>query len=450
MTADTVIVGLGQTGLSCLRFLTHYQPERSVAVVDTRQAPPQLADCQTQYPNVPIYLGELPEALLFSATQIVVSPGLPLHGDIWDKCRARDIAIIGDIELFAQYAKAPIIGITGSNGKGTVTTLVTNMALAAGQNAIACGNIGYSALDALLDAPTPDWYVAELSSFQLLSTYSLHTYAAVILNLTPDHLDYHQTMQHYLRAKQRIYQHCIHPIINRDAPICHQDYPFEVKPISYGLQPPPTAADYGIVSKHGKTWLAKGEVARFPADVLRIVGQHNWQNALAAMAITDCMQLPNEAIKQGLTTFTGLAHRCQWVAQHHGVTWYNDSKGTNVAATEAAITGVATTLTTGKIILLMGGQAKGADFKQLIPTAKQYVRTIYVFGEDANAIETALSSATTVIGVTDLADAVAQAKYTAQAGDSVLLSPACASFDMFANFVKRGEQFIQLVKDVTQ
>lgn len=447
-SVHTVIVGLGQTGFSCLRFLRKQEPAISIAMMDTRESPPQLSACLTQYPDVPVYLKGLVPALLLSAKRIIVSPGISLASDVFKQCHANNIPIIGDIELFAQYSKAKIIGITGSNGKGTVTTLLTEMAMAAGQQALACGNIGYAALDALLEVSQPDWYVMELSSFQLLSTCSLQTYSAVVLNISPDHLDYHETMEHYCRSKQRIYQDCLYPVINRDDPFSYQDYPFKTKPRSYGLSPAPTAADYGLIKKGNDYWLAQGDNALIAVSQLKIIGKHNWQNALASIAIAKAMDLPDAAIIKVLSSFTGLPHRCQWVGEHKGVKWYNDSKGTNIGATEVAISAVGGTQSQGRLLLIMGGQGKGADFRLLNPVINQYVHAIYVYGEDADKIIEALHPDTEITRVADLAEAVSCASIAAQPGDSVLLSPACASYDMFSGFAHRGDCFVKLVKDL--
>lgn len=444
----TVIIGAGQTGLSCLRFLKSKEKAHTVQIIDTRLSPPKLADCYRIDPHLDVILGELPEAALYAATRVIVSPGIRLDDAIGARCQAKQIPIISDVALFSEYAKAPVIGITGSNGKGTVTMLVKEMAKCAGKQAVACGNIGYPVLDALCDLPVPDWYIAELSSFQLASTPSLKTHAAVILNISADHLDYHGTLAHYKKSKQRIYTHCAQPIVNRDAMDCYQGCVFATPPLSYGLNPAPTDQDVGLIQYNNQMYFAQGQHPVMPVADLKIVGQHNWYNALAAIAIAQSMSLPIEAVKTALRRFAGLAHRCQWVGQKNGVNWYNDSKGTNVGASMAAIQAVALQHSQGALLLLMGGQAKGADFTTLIPAIKQSVKQIYAFGQDADLIKSALSDATTVTVVPDLKTAVIQANQIASSGDSVLMSPACASYDMFKGFADRGEYFTACVKEL--
>lgn len=443
----TVIVGAGQTGLSCLRFLTSTTDDE-LTFIDTRDHPPRLDECRVNYPSVRIYTGALPEAILLQADRIVISPGLALTDPVWQTIKQAKIPIIGDVELFVHVAKAPIIAVTGSNGKGTVITWLKTICDAANQSAIACGNIGLPVLDALLDQDIPQWYLVELSSFQLLSTYSLKAHSAIVLNISDDHLDYHGTMEAYQAAKHRIYHDCQHPVINRDDP---RAFPMAFTHPSLkgiGLAPPQSEEDYGIITYDDEIWLAKGEKAIFDTRALRVVGSHNWSNALAVMALADTMKLPFDALLQGLNTFDGLDHRCQWIADHHGVTIYNDSKGTNVGATMAAISAVGQRLNgSGKIILLMGGQGKGADFSILMELILRFVKQIYVFGQDALIIQKTFEDHVNVTVVSSLKEAVDYAIEQAQSGDSVLLSPACASYDMFSGFADRGRQFTHCVLD---
>lgn len=433
----TLIIGLGKTGLSCARFLAR-QGENFV-VMDDREQPPELAAFCEQFPAAELILGEFDTAVMESCRQIVISPGISLFDPEIAKIIDHGVPVIGDIELFARHVDAPVIAVTGSNGKSTVTALVAAMARAAAKDVRVGGNLGTPALD-LLGSGTPDLYVLELSSFQLESTFSLNCAAAVVLNLSPDHLDRYRTMDEYLDAKLRIYQGDGVVIINRDDPVLKDHVPAGHKCAGF-ITDVPQQDDYGVRKHQGSLWLAKGDVCLMPISELRIRGFHNVANSLAALALGDAVGLPQAAMLQALEEFKGLPHRMEWVAEKDGVTWYNDSKGTNVGATVAALQGL-----DGKVVLIAGGLGKGADFTLMKDVITNMARAVVLIGRDAALIAKALDDVVPVVYARDMKDAVQQAAREARRGDTVLLSPACASFDMFKNYEDRGQVFVGAVK----
>lgn len=436
-----VIVGLGKSGLSCVRFLRHRQVP--VAVTDSRMEPPGLVELQRDFPEVKTSLGQFDTALMAQAHALVVSPGVPLREPAIAQQIARGLVPIGDIELFARYTTKPVVAITGTNGKSTVTTLVGAMAEYAGRCVQVGGNLGTPALDLIVD-PEPELYVLELSSFQLETTYSLRPAAAVVLNITPDHMDRYQDLAEYVAAKQRIYQHCKIAVINREDTLSYSGLPQNNNVISFGLDQP-VSGQFGLVQHQGKDYLALGDELLLATDELQIKGSHQIGNALAALALGHAVGLPMPAMLQCLRAFRGLAHRCQWVAKTAGVDWYNDSKGTNVYSSLAAIVGLGRAVT-GKLILLAGGLGKHQDFSPLRDPVSQYVRAVVLFGQDAQEIAAHLAVDTPQVFADSMQDAVKKAQQLAQPGDAVLLSPACASFDMFKNFEHRGDVFMECVK----
>jgi UDP-N-acetylmuramoylalanine--D-glutamate ligase len=451
-----LVVGLGKSGAATARHLA--RAGMSLVLTDSRAAPGNLEEARAAAPQGEFRLGRFDAPQPWSQYAFaVVSPGVPLDDPFVLALRRARVEIFGDIELFARATAAPVIGITGSNGKSTVTTLVGEMALAASLRAGIGGNLGTPALD-LLD-PQARLYVLELSSFQLETTETLKLAAATILNVSPDHLDRHGSVERYTAAKARIYAHAQTAVVNRDDRATHSGAHLARRILSFGLdQPPP--GHYGLIQHQGETWLAApqpgGELAIgsraqgvssqfpplpvLPLSALKIQGLHNAANALAALALADAAGIPREAGLHALTTFKGLPHRCEWVAERDGVTWINDSKGTNVGASLAALQGFA-----GPLVWLGGGQGKGQDFTALRVPLKEKARAAIVFGEDAARIERDLGGVLPVHRVPDLAAAVAQARKLAQAGDRVLLSPACASLDQFRNYEDRGRQFAALV-----
>ncbi|MCB1660047.1 MAG: UDP-N-acetylmuramoyl-L-alanine--D-glutamate ligase, partial [Pseudomonadales bacterium] len=356
------------------------------------------------------------------------------------------IKIIGDIELFCRAVDKPIVAITGSNAKSTVTTLVGLMAQNAGINVAVGGNLGTPVLELLQQSA--DLYVLELSSFQLETTHSLRAAAAVVLNISEDHMDRYANMQAYHQAKHRIYRHCYFYVTNRQDLLTVPLLPEAIPHTSFGLDKPDLNT-YGVIREQGISYLAKGQTKLLASHEMGIFGEHNIANALAALALGEAVNIPMAAMLQTLKEFTGLKHRCQLVTKHQGVAWYNDSKGTNVGATLAAINGLGAAIS-GKILLIAGGVGKGQDFSSLSPALAQYGKAVILLGEDASKIDEAVTAPISKIYVQSLAVAVEQAAQLAKEGDAVLLSPACASFDMFKHYEDRGEQFVALVKSITQ
>ena len=440
---STLIVGLGQTGLSVAR---HLQAQGiAFAVVDSRSEPPGKDELQANYPQAAYRFGEFSGAADWfgHAQTLVVSPGIAVATPEIAAAAQRGADIIGDIELFVRAAKAPVIAITGSNGKSSVTTLVDLMARSAGMTSIAGGNLGLAALDAL-EQPVPDLYVMELSSFQLETTQSLRALAAVVLNLSEDHMDRYATYADYVAAKQVIYQGCRHAVVNRDDPVVMEMLPANVSTVSFGLDEP-GEGQYGLRSQDGKTWLAKGGKLLLDVEAMRLPGKHNQANALAALALGEAAGIPLDGMLLALREFAGLPHRTQWVRERRGVQWFNDSKGTNVGATLAALTGLS-----GKTVLIAGGKGKGADFSPLNPAVQEKARAVVLIGEDARLIARNLLGDVPVHMAGSMDEAVKLAAGCARAGDNVLLSPACASFDMFKNYGHRGDVFSELVRGLAE
>lgn len=427
-----VIIGLGLTGLSCVDFFV----ARGVTprVMDTRVVPPGLGKLPE---NVERWLGSLNDDWLQSADLIVASPGMALaHPSLMDAADA-GVEIVGDIELFCREAQAPIVAITGSNGKSTVTTLVGEMAKAAGWAVGVGGNIGLPAL-MLLENPA-QLYVLELSSFQLETTHSLRAAAATILNVTEDHMDrYPLGMQQYRAAKLRVYENAAVCVVNADDAMTMPVRGADKRCVSFGAD----VGDYHLNHQQGSVWLrVKGEKVLNTGE-MHLVGQHNYTNALAALALADAVGLPRATSLKALTTFSGLPHRFQLVHEHNGVRWINDSKATNVGSTEAALNGLQVK---GTLWLLLGGDGKSADFSALTRYLQgDRIRT-YCFGRDGAAL--AALRPEIAVQTQTMAEAVQQIAAKVQPGDLVLLSPACASLDQFKNFEQRGDMFAQLARE---
>lgn len=437
-----VIVGLGVTGLSCARYLKDCG--LSVAVTDTRENPPHLAALSQAYPDIPVALGEISAALLDKATSIILSPGIALREPVIAKQVKRGIPVIGDIELFARAVKAPVIAITGTNAKSTVTTLVGKMAEASGYNVQVGGNLGIPALDLLLKNPATNLFVLELSSFQLETTYSLKPQVATVLNISPDHMDRYDDVAAYQRAKYRVYQNCRIAVCNRDDVLTEcNDNTLEQK--LYFTLDVPRAGEFGLLSKDNVVYLAQGDKPLLAVNELPVMGKHYQANALAALAIGHGFGLPLASMLQVLREFKGLPHRCQLVRERNQVKWYNDSKGTNVGATQAAILGLGSEIT-GKLIMIMGGVGKNADFTTLTPAILKYARHVVLIGEAAKEIALTLQDRIPISFANSMDEAVSQAADIAKPEDSVLLSPACASLDMFKNYEHRGEVFTNIVE----
>lgn len=428
-----VIIGLGMTGLSCVDFfITRGVTPR---VMDTRVAPAGLDKLPEA---VERYVGGLNEDWLLTADLIVASPGIALAHPSLSAAADAGVEIVGDIELFCREAQAPIIAITGSNGKSTVTSLVGEMAKAAGLDVGVGGNIGLPAL-MLLD-PERELYVLELSSFQLETTSSLRAVAATILNVTEDHMDrYPLGLQQYRAAKLRVYENARACIVNADDALTMPVRGADDRCISFGVD----VGDYHLNRQQGETWLrVKGEKV-LNVKEMKISGQHNYSNALAALALADAAGLPRASSLKALTTFTGLAHRFQQVLEHNGVRWINDSKATNVGSTEAALNGLQLD---GTLYLLLGGDGKSADFTPLSRYLTGDNVRLYCFGRDGAQL--AALRPDVAVQTETMEQAMRQIAPQVLPGDMVLLSPACASLDQFKNFEQRGDVFARLAKEL--
>lgn len=437
----TVIVGMGKTGLSFARFLCRHGEQ--FAITDTRPEPPGVGALRAEMPGVPAHFGTDGEQLLRRARRLLLSPGVSPREPAVAAAIERGAEVIGDIELFARHADAPVVAITGANGKSTVTTLVGAMAARAGRNVRTGGNLGTPALD-LLGGGSPDLYVLELSSFQLETVTSLDAKAAAVLNISPDHMDRYSTLEEYADAKRRIYRGTGVMIMNADdAMVMRMAEPARER-VMFSLREPRSDADFGLLGTGGETWLARGARRLMPAREMRIRGMHNLANALAALALGLAAGLPTEAMLRTLHEFPGLPHRCQWVGGARGVDWFDDSKGTNVGATVAAILGLGANR---PLVLIAGGDGKGQDFSELAGAARNRLRGAVTIGRDGPAIAAVLQDVVAVTQARDMHDAVARAAQMAQPGDAVLLSPACASFDMFRDYVHRGEVFATAVRE---
>jgi len=433
-----VIVGLGRTGLSCARYLR--ARGWRLAVTDTRDAPPQLAQLAALDAAIPVSLGRLDTALLKDAVCVVASPGVSLEDPFFAAARRLGLEIVGDVELFARAADAPVVGITGTNGKSTVTTLIARMAERAGLRVRVGGNLGEPALD-LLSAGT-ELYVLELSSYQLETTASLSCRAATVLNVTPDHLDRYGSLARYAAAKARIFARCDTAVINLDDPLVVAMARTARRTLSFSLRAA-IGADYAVAEHEGAWWLTRAGEPLLALRELKIQGLHNAANALAALALGEALALPGAAMLKELRSFEGLPHRSQWVADVRGVRYVDDSKGTNVGATLAAVAGMA-----GPLVMILGGEGKNQDFAPLAAGFRGKVRHAVLIGRDAAALEHALRGVCALERAVSLPDAVRAAAAAARAGDTVLLSPACASLDMFTDYAHRGAVFAQAVAEL--
>ena len=433
----SVVVGLGKTGASCLRYFARHGIAASAT--DSRREPPGLAELGDLAGKFPLRLGSFDLSLLDGASEVLISPGVSLEEPIAVAARARGIDVLGDIEVFARAVQAPVVGVTGTNGKSTVTSLVAGMAAAAGRRVLAGGNLGVPALD-LLDEPVPDLYVLELSSFQLETTSSLQLQAAVVLNVTADHMDRYRTVQAYADAKARIFAHAATAVLNADDPwVAQMTGPAATRVMTFSIQRPD--ADYSLLREGASTVLCRRGHPFLDMARMKIGGLHNAANALAALALGDAMGLPAAAMQSALETFPGLPHRSQWVADLGRIRFVDDSKGTNVGATIAAVEGMP-----GPLVLIAGGVGKGQDFAPLAAAFAGKVRHVVLIGKDAPAIERAIAGVCRSERAASMEEAVAAAARAARPGDTVLLSPACASLDMFRDYGHRGDVFAAAVR----
>jgi len=433
---ENLVLGLGVTGLSVARYLKRNGV--NARFFDSRSEPPGLDELNDLAPDADVVLGDSTVAALENIKRIVVSPGVADSEPLLKAARSAGIEIVSDIELFAREARAAIVAVTGSNGKSTVTTLLSLMCDAAGQKALAGANLGEPALD-LLEYNKPDFYVLELSSFQLQRTQKLPAKVAVLLNITADHLDWHESEKSYRKAKYRIFKNADAAVINRADPDIAKHVGKETVVVSFGLDAP-EEGHYGLLEEDGIEFLARGEQLLLATSELAMVGRHNQLNALAALAAGDLMGLALSAMLQVLPEFPGLPHRMQLVARKGGVNYINDSKATNIGAAVASIESI-----DGIVVLIAGGEAKGGDFNHLSAALTDRLRAAVLIGSDADKIAQALGDQAPVHIVNDINEAVVQAASFAQSGDTVLLAPACASFDQFPNFEVRGDAFGEAV-----
>jgi len=436
-----VVAGLGISGVSAVNFL--HERGYQVAVTDSRAHPPG----HDQIPvGIQTSFGQLDTELLLQAEEIILSPGLAPQLPEIQQAIAKEIPVVGDIQLLRRATEVPIVAITGSNAKSTVTTLIGLMAKEAGKKVAVGGNLGRPALDLLKDQP--ELIILELSSFQLETTSLLNAEVAVVLNMSEDHLDRHGDMLGYHAAKHRIFQGVKKVVFNRDDALSRPLVPDAVPVQSFGLNAP-DMNQYGVLcDTDGTLWLARGRERLLKSTEMYIQGTHNIANALACLALGEAIGLPLNSMLETLKSFKGLAHRCEYVDTVNNVRYYNDSKGTNIGATLAAIEGLGAAIAPrkGKVVVILGGQGKGQDFKALRAAVQQYVKTVVLIGEDALKIEQSIEGSTEILKAATLQEAVQLCHAKADAEDVVLLSPACASFDMFKGYDDRGHQFVACVK----
>jgi len=430
-----LVVGLGRTGVSVALFL-HRLGIRFAAVDSRRKERTLLHELLQEIPDTPVFTGGFQEAAFDVATHLVVSPGIALTEKVIERARINGARILSDIDLFACATDRPVAAITGANGKSTVTTMLGKMAAAAGVKTAVGGNLGTPALE-LLDSAA-ELYVLELSSFQLERTTLLQPEVATVLNVTADHMDRYQDMADYARQKQKIFAGHGVMVLNADDPVVMAMQQPGRRMLTFGLQEP---ADFYLQNIDAREWLCHAGQSLLPVQALQLTGRHNIANALAALALGKALALPMAVMCQELRNFQGLAHRMQKVAEIDGVTWINDSKATNIGACVAALQGVQ-----NKVILIAGGDCKGADMRELAPAVQDRARAVVLMGRDAALITRAISNAAPVYPAGNLQEAVQIAAGLAKPGESVLLSPACASLDQFKNYQDRGEKFIAAVR----
>ena len=437
------MIGLGESGLAMAKWLA--REGACVRVADSRATPPNVDALRAAVPQVELISGGFVDTAFAGVDLMAISPGVPVQTPAVQAALARGVPLISEIELFAWGVRkhAPqsrIIAITGSNGKTTTTALAAHVLNTAGVSAVACGNISPSALDALmagLDGSLPAVWVLELSSFQLETTRSLSADAATVLNISEDHLDRYDGMDGYVAAKGRVFQGCAAMVLNRDDERSGVWKRVGCRCASFGLDPAQQDGDYGV----SDGWIVRGGERLIALDSLQIAGLHNAANAMAALALCEAVGVAPQRLLAGLASFTGLAHRVEKVAEIHGITYFDDSKGTNVGATMAALQGLGC-----KVAIILGGEGKDQDFSPLRLALARHARVVALIGRDAGIIAAAIDGCSVPVRqCVDLPDAVRWCAEQAQHGDAVLLSPACASFDMFRNYAHRAEVFIDTV-----
>ena len=442
-----VVLGLGLTGLSLARWLTRHGAR--VRVADTRETPPNAEALSAELPDVPLETGPFSPSTFAGAQMIAISPGVAKDQPAIRAAVAEGVELVGDVELFARALPGgqKVIAITGTNGKTTVTTLAGELARAEGLSTVVAGNIGNAVLDALAHheahASWPDLFVLELSSYQLETTSSLHAAAATVLNVSPNHLDRYAGVADYAAAKASIFANAAVQVLNRDDPIVRLMRLRGRTVQTFGASVPSSAEEWGFVRRADGEWLARGGELIAPLSSLALVGRHNALNALAALALVCAVTDIGAPSREVLGRFHGLAHRMQRIAEERGILFVNDSKGTTVAATQAALAGIGR-----PVVLIAGGDAKGQSFVPLRPAVDGACKAVLLIGRDAPLLEKGLSGTTARVESSGTLDsAVARAFELAAPGDAVVLSPACASLDQFASYGERGERFATLVRE---
>jgi len=434
-----LVVGLGETGWSVSRYLA--KKKLPFAVADTRKDPPYGLSFHQEFPAVPYSLGSVDDRLIRRADEIVLSPGISHSQDFVAKAKQWNKPIVSDISIFRQEVSQPIIAISGSNGKSTVTSLLAVMAKQQGIHAATGGNLGPPALDLIEDGV--EVYILELSSFQLELTHQLAADVAGLINVTPDHSERYKDFQQYYDAKQKIFSRCKAAVYNKSDKLSLPLFvPKEGGATAVGLGPP-DKGEWGILNRKGEEYLAAGVEPLIPVSAIRLLGKHNWLNVLMALAIADKMLWSRELCLEAVKEFRGLAHRCEFIAKIDGVDYVNDSKATNPAATYSALEGLAGAYK--HIHIILGGSSKQADFSPIKKSLANYQTTAYLIGEEAEKIKQLLGDKQPIEMCSDMSDAFNRCSTNAKAGDLVLLSPACASFDSYDNFGRRGDHFKSMV-----
>ena len=444
---STLVVGLGESGLAMVRWLARQGAQLRVA--DTRQAPPHVDLLRAVVPDAPLFAGRLQREAFAGVDLIALSPGVPVAEPLIAEAMARGVPVVSEIELFARGLRqsspqARLIAITGSNGKTTTTALTGALCRATGRATAVAGNIGPAALTALLAAvecgQMPDTWVLELSSFQLETTYSLDADAATVLNLSEDHLDRYSGMASYAASKARIFQGRGAAVLNRDDRLSLSALPPGRTAVTFGFGPPPRPADYGVE----EGWIVRGSERLIATADLRLAGRHNVANAMAALALCEAIGIDPRLTLPTLAAFSGLAHRLEWVAEINGVGYYDDSKGTNVGATLAAVEGLGR-----PVVIILGGDGKGQDFRPLRASIARHARAVALIGREAGVIAAILRGCQLPLRhCADMAEAVHWCASQAQRGDAVLLSPACASMDMYRDYAHRASVFVDAVRGI--
>lgn len=434
------VVGLGVTGYSAARYLCARGLD--IKVVDSRQEPPLASEFKREFPNIETQFGDFTEGQLNDANLIVASPGISLKETVLREAKRNGAHIVGDIELFLQENDKPVIAVTGSNGKSTVVTLVGEMCRSAGMDVLVAGNIGLPVLDALTDLSVYQVAILELSSFQLETTSQVPAEASAILNISADHMDRYDSMGDYMLAKARILRGAKHAVLPR-----HDEWLNQITNVnqvqSFELDEPLDESSFGVVRKSGKRWLMKGDSKLMKLNDVPLTGLHNVKNVLSAFALVDSFDLALNELVSAVKEFKGLAHRMQTIARHNNVLWVNDSKATNIGATVTALNNVE-----NNVVWIAGGQGKGADFNELKAAITGHVKHLVLIGEDAPQIDAAIGDLLPVSHANSMQAAVEMAATIAFDNDVVLLSPACASFDMFTSFEHRGDEFANCVESL--